>query len=65
MHYFPETKPKAWIAIEALNVYDKEYPGHTFLDVLEILKSDLVQFKTAQSSLKKYIDPILEQIMVR
>lgn len=64
MYYFPETKPKDWITIEALNVYDKKYPGHTFFDILEILKSDLVQFKAAQSSLKKCIDPILEQIMV-
>ncbi|KAG0176617.1 hypothetical protein DFQ29_005883 [Apophysomyces sp. BC1021] len=63
MHYFPHTKPKTWKVIEALCVYDKEYPGCTFFSVLEILKSDLVQFKTAQGSLKKHIDPILEDVI--
>jgi hypothetical protein len=65
MNYFPHTKPKNWKAIEALYVYDKEYSGCTFFSILEILKSDLVQYKVAQSSLKKHIDRILEDVKVR
>jgi hypothetical protein len=65
MYYFAHTNPKAWNEIEALCVYDEKYPDYIFFSVLEILKADLIQFKEAQSSLKKHINPMLESIMIR
>lgn len=64
MYYFPETAPKTWSIVEALSVYDKKYPNYSFWDVLDILKLDLIQFQTAQRSLRKYIDPFVDQITV-
>lgn len=65
MYYFAHTNTRAWNVIDALCVYDEKYPDCIFFSVLEILKADLIQFKGAQSSLKKHINPMLESITLR
>ncbi|KAI8333602.1 hypothetical protein BC941DRAFT_473351 [Chlamydoabsidia padenii] len=62
MLYFPFTKAKNWNVAEAISVYDKNYTDVSFVNILTLIDNDLVAFSLVQTSSKKYIDPIQQDI---
>lgn len=64
INYFYTTPAKKWELIDAIDYFDKLKPYDSFYEILLDLSTALNKIKETQTSFKKYVNKMEEELMV-